>query len=198
MTPQGIGLNVLLPTPTLAKPFSHVIIMSHLPLLCLLHLTWGQYLCGCGCGWQGLPHENVPPSILSRPPPSRGPMSFQPPPPLSPSSWEKCLCILTQRWRVYNRRLKVCSEVADTIVEATCILSNFCLGTKESQHPDCGEPDEADKMENLLALIRNLRGNRASAEVLRVRDTFRQYFTSPAGQVYRQDGYVAIQRGFSV
>lgn len=109
---------------------------------------------------------------------------------------ENAFGILTQRWRVYNRRLQVCPEVADSIVKATCILSNFFHSAEESQHSDSEEPGEADGVASNLAPIQNLRGNRASAEALRVRHTFCQYFTSTAGQVHWQ--YDHVHRGFSV
>ncbi|ROI73783.1 hypothetical protein DPX16_22894 [Anabarilius grahami] len=53
------------------------------------------------------------------------------------------------------------------------------------------EPDSSDGAEGSeLVDIRGLRGNRASAEALRVRDTFRHYFNSPAGQVPWQVSHV--------
>ncbi|KAJ8356651.1 hypothetical protein SKAU_G00194450 [Synaphobranchus kaupii] len=64
------------------------------------------------------------------------------------------------------------------------------------QHPDGGEPYEVDGGDSILAPIRNLRGNRASAEALRVRETFHQYFVSPAGQVSWQ--YDHVHHGFSM
>ncbi|KAJ8381228.1 hypothetical protein SKAU_G00020060 [Synaphobranchus kaupii] len=99
-----------------------------------------------------------------------------------------------RRWRVFYRRLQVCPEVADSVVKATCILSNFLQCAEGDQHP--GEPYEDDGGESVLVPIRNLRGNRASAEALRVRETFRQYFVSPAGQVFWQ--YDHVHRGVSM
>ncbi|KAK7162507.1 hypothetical protein R3I93_006733 [Phoxinus phoxinus] len=94
---------------------------------------------------------------------------------------ENAFGILSQCWRVYQRRLQVAPETADSIVKATCILHNF-LRRANGNHG--AEPDTSDSAEGSeLGDIRGLRGNRASAEALRVRDTFRRYFNSPAGQV---------------
>lgn len=69
---------------------------------------------------------------------------------------------------------EVCSDFADSVVKATCKLSNSLHSAEESQHPDSGQIGEADGMENIVAPIRNLRRNMASAEALRVRHTFYQ------------------------
>uniref|UniRef100_A0A3Q1GW95 DDE Tnp4 domain-containing protein n=1 Tax=Acanthochromis polyacanthus TaxID=80966 RepID=A0A3Q1GW95_9TELE len=107
---------------------------------------------------------------------------------------ENCFGILTQRWRVYCRRIQVCPEVVDSIIKATCILHNFLHSAEGDQNPDDDEPGE-EVGESILAPIRNLRGNRASAEALRVRDAFHQYFNSPAGQVPWQ--YAHVRRGLA-
>lgn len=89
--------------------------------------------------------------------------------------------ILSQCWRVYQCRLQVAPETADSIMKATWILHNF-LRRANGDHS--AEPDSSDGAEGSeLGDNRGLRGNRASAEALRVRDTFRRYFNSPAGQV---------------
>ncbi|XDV44729.1 hypothetical protein PO909_012969 [Leuciscus waleckii] len=66
---------------------------------------------------------------------------------------ENAFGILSQCWRVYQHRLQVAPETADSIVKATCILHNF---------------------------LRRANGNHGAE---RMRDTFRRYFNSPAGQV---------------
>lgn len=99
---------------------------------------------------------------------------------------------LSQRWRVYQRRLQVSPDTADSIVKATCILTNYLRGAEGNQGAE-GDGDADGVESSALGDLRSLRGNRASAEALRVRDTLRQYFTSPAGQIPWQ--YDHVRRG---
>ncbi|CAJ1050813.1 protein ALP1-like [Xyrichtys novacula] len=59
--------------------------------------------------------------------------------------------------------------------------------------PDEDEVGVEDEEESILRPLGNLRGNRASNESQRIRDTFRRYFNSPAGQVPWQ--YAHVNRG---
>lgn len=110
---------------------------------------------------------------------------------------ENTFGILTQTWRVYCRRLQVSAGTADSVIKATCILSNYLRSedrndTEAESHEDDEDDEDVDVGE--LGAIRVLRGNRASAEALRVRDAFKQYFTSPAGRIHWQDDHV-LRRG---
>lgn len=96
---------------------------------------------------------------------------------------ENCFDILTQRWRVYRRRLQACPEAADSIMKATCVLNNFLHSAKGDHNPGDGESGEDQDGESVLAQIRNLWGNRTSAEALGVWETFHHYFNTPGGQV---------------
>uniref|UniRef100_A0AAY5JX33 DDE Tnp4 domain-containing protein n=1 Tax=Esox lucius TaxID=8010 RepID=A0AAY5JX33_ESOLU len=76
---------------------------------------------------------------------------------------ENAFGISTQRWRVYQRRMQVCPDTADGIIKAGCILCNYLLPEAHYQ----GEEDMSrDEVEDES---RSLRGNRASAEALRMR-----------------------------
>lgn len=100
---------------------------------------------------------------------------------------ENAFGTLSQCWRVYQRRLQVCPETADSIIKATCILSNYLRGADGSHNAH-----DEDEDGSVLEAIRNLRGNRGSSEALGVRDIFRRYFTSPAGQVPWQCAVVSL------
>lgn len=106
---------------------------------------------------------------------------------------ENVFGILSQCWRVYQRRLQVSPDTADSIIKATCILTNYLRGADGAQSADIEDEGSDAGNGSVLGAIRSLRGNRASAEALRARDTFRQYFTSPAGQVPWQ--YDHVRRG---
>lgn len=73
----------------------------------------------------------------------------------------------------------------DSVVKAACILCN-CLckdvADQASQDDSCG--DAASN--NCLQAIPRPRGNQASAEALQSRNTFKDYFVSPAGHVQWQ------------
>ena len=76
--------------------------------------------------------------------------------------------------------------MADSVVKATCILTNYlCSNIAETNE---GAEEDADaEVAEALRPIRALRGNRASAEAIRVRDAFMHHFNSPAGRVPWQD-----------
>ena len=111
---------------------------------------------------------------------------------------ENAFGILTKRWRVYTGRLQVGPETADSVVRATCILHNYIQSSKTAgQHGEEDEDEDEDEDgETILRQLRNLRGNRASEESQRIRDTFRQHFNSPAGEVPWQ--YAHVRRGSRV
>ena len=77
--------------------------------------------------------------------------------------------ILSQCGGVYQRRLQVSPATADSIIKATSILTNYLRGA-DGNHVEDEGADDVDG--SALGAIRSLRGNRASAEALRVRDTF--------------------------
>uniref|UniRef100_A0A8C1XYC4 DDE Tnp4 domain-containing protein n=1 Tax=Cyprinus carpio TaxID=7962 RepID=A0A8C1XYC4_CYPCA len=91
--------------------------------------------------------------------------------------------ILTQRFKVYKRPMEVNPDLADSIVKATCILCNYL------RHEVVGQADQGDSFDfddggnASLHEFQRPRGNRASEEALHIRDTFRKYFVSPAGEV---------------
>uniref|UniRef100_A0A3P8ZT25 DDE Tnp4 domain-containing protein n=1 Tax=Esox lucius TaxID=8010 RepID=A0A3P8ZT25_ESOLU len=91
---------------------------------------------------------------------------------------ENAFGILTQRWRVYQHQMQVGPDTADGIIKASCILCNYLRPEAHHQGEEDMSRDEVED-ESVLGPIRSLWGNRASAEVLSVRDTFKNYFVSP-------------------
>lgn len=101
---------------------------------------------------------------------------------------ENTFGILTQKWRLYNRRVHVAPETADHVVKATGILTNYVRSNIAETNEEAEEEEEEDPgVGGALRPIGALRGNRASAEAIRVRDAFKRYFNSPAGRVPWQD-----------
>lgn len=84
-------------------------------------------------------------------------------------------------------------ETAGSIVKATSILHNFLRRANGNHDVEADSSDGAEGSE--LRDNRGLQGNWASAEALRVRDTFKDCFNSPAGQVPWQIPHV--NRGLS-
>ncbi|KAI7789427.1 hypothetical protein IRJ41_012110 [Triplophysa rosa] len=109
---------------------------------------------------------------------------------------ENAFGILTQRFRVYKRPMEVNPDLADNIIKATCILSNYL------RHEVMGQVSQVDSFDfdnagnACLEEFQRPRGNRASEEALHIRDTFRKYFVSAAGEVPWQ--YDRVRCGHTV
>lgn len=106
---------------------------------------------------------------------------------------ENAFGILTQRFRVYKRPMEVNPDLADSIIKATCILCSYL------RHEVVGQADQGDSFDfdddgnASLHEFQRPRGNRASEEALHIRDKFKNYFVSPAGEVPWQ--YDRVRRG---
>lgn len=74
-------------------------------------------------------------------------------------------------------------DLADSIVKATCILCNFLRHEVVGQVGQGDSFDFDDAGNACLQEFQRPRGNHASEEALHIRDTFRKYFVSPAGEV---------------
>nr|XP_029131775.1 uncharacterized protein LOC114918338 [Labrus bergylta]XP_029137006.1 uncharacterized protein LOC114921299 [Labrus bergylta] len=78
--------------------------------------------------------------------------------------------ILATQWRIYRRVLGVSAQVAETVIEATCILHNF-LGDEAGAPTGPAEPSAA------IQNVARVGSNNASREAITVRSQF------TAGQV---------------
>lgn len=90
---------------------------------------------------------------------------------------ENAFGILTQMFRLFQRRIKMSPEHIDKVVLATCCLHNFLRDDtinnilNNDDYMNCPESG-----------IRNV-GGTSTAEAMAIRDQFRNYFVSPAGSV---------------
>nr|CAI5835505.1 unnamed protein product [Callosobruchus analis]CAI5854414.1 unnamed protein product [Callosobruchus analis] len=90
---------------------------------------------------------------------------------------ENAFGILTQVFRIYQRRLKMNPEHVDKIILATCCLHNFlrpALIPVQSFDNNLNN----DNIQNLRRV-----GGNATVEAMSIRDTFANYFSSPEGAV---------------
>ena len=96
---------------------------------------------------------------------------------------ENAFGILAARWRVYQRRIQLHPKNADKVIKATCVLHNYLQKTSS-----CAATPGETGSEGRAAAIQALRlsGNRASREAIETREKFKNYFTSPAGEVLWQ------------
>lgn len=91
--------------------------------------------------------------------------------------------------------MEVNPDLADSILKVGCMLCNYLHHEVEGRGGQDDSFDDADS-DVCLQEIQRPKGNRASAEALRIRDTFKQYFVSPAGQLPRQCN--RVHRGLTV
>lgn len=101
---------------------------------------------------------------------------------------ENAFGILTQKFRIYQRRIQASPENVDYIVLATCILHNYI---KKFNSNARYAPDNLDDMSqpSTSRLMQNLRsqGGNASQDAFEVRELFLNYFNSEAGSVPWQE-----------
>lgn len=105
---------------------------------------------------------------------------------------ENAFGILSSKWQIYQRRIRLHPDNATAVVKATCVLHNFWRATK----PTDGQPTEENEI--ISECLRNIPriGNRPAAEAFRVRDAFKEYFASAAGALSYQRNYV--RRGLDI
>lgn len=95
---------------------------------------------------------------------------------------ENAFGILSQKFQLYNRRLKLKPENADKIIMSTCILHNYLrdhnINVQDHMHNH-----------NTDAGLQNLprQGGSAANTAFTIRDAFKQYFITEHGRVEWQD-----------
>lgn len=102
---------------------------------------------------------------------------------------ENAFGIWVQKFRIYNRRIKMSAEHVDKVILATCCLHNFLLYDEIGTigHSDDNDLDAVNDLDNV--------GGACSVqEAMNVREKFRSYFVSPAGTVPWQRDMVRLGR----
>lgn len=84
--------------------------------------------------------------------------------------------ILANKWRIFHRPLDTKPEFCDSIIKACCILHNFVRNKDGIQFTDTLFSSE-------LPSLQAGHNIRPTHDAVTVRDTFAEYFTSPAGSV---------------
>lgn len=100
---------------------------------------------------------------------------------------ENAFGILSQRFRVFQRTLQVQPSVVDKVVKAACALCNYLRPNGNDQNH--ATEDDHD-CEQTLQGFEHCRGQRASVEAQNVRELYKEYFNSPAGEVAWQYDHV--------
>lgn len=100
---------------------------------------------------------------------------------------ENAFGILSRRFRIFRRSLQVRPAVVDKVVKAACALCNYLRSDGSDQ--DHAPEDDHDYARTLQAFKR-CRGRRATAEAQNVRELYKDYFNSPAGEVAWQYDHV--------
>lgn len=101
---------------------------------------------------------------------------------------ENTFGILSQKFRIYNRRIQAKPENVDYIILTTCILHNFIRKfdtnayTYERASVNRNKTQETITLENLP-----MQGGNATKDAFRVRELIKDYFNSEVGSVPWQE-----------
>lgn len=103
---------------------------------------------------------------------------------------ENTFGILSQKFRIYNRRIQAMPKNVDSIILATCVLHNFIkkydTNTYNYERNETYSNGPNDKgLENLP-----MQGGNATKDAFHVREKFKDYFNSEVGSVSWQEGIV--------
>ncbi|XP_067000348.1 uncharacterized protein [Anabrus simplex] len=96
--------------------------------------------------------------------------------------------ILSKKFRIYQRKMQVSPEHMTKFVLATCVLHNFL----REDHPNL----LAELIEEATPALQDLRGTGGTytGSALRIRDRFKDYFSSHAGSVEWQERMINVGR----
>lgn len=94
---------------------------------------------------------------------------------------ENTFGILTQKFRLYNRRIQAFPKHVDYIILATCLLHNFIK--KYDSYTYNYVTQQADRSNGHTLQHLNLQGGNATTDAFRVREVFTEYFNSEVGSL---------------
>ena len=118
---------------------------------------------------------------------------------------ENSFGILTARWRIFRRPIKVKPETVDSITKACLCLHNYLRLTSNAQYVtsgfiDCEDNDGnitpgdwrkiTENSSGLISVQRSKAHNRSSFNAYEVRQKFKAYFTSKEGSLSWQTAHV--------
>lgn len=102
---------------------------------------------------------------------------------------ENAFGLLTQRFQIYQRRLKMHPHNADTVILETCCLHNFLTTEVSAETPR----EDPPKQDNTAFLNLRRTGGNTTVEAVNVREQFREYFAT-VGSVPWQERMVTQGR----
>lgn len=90
--------------------------------------------------------------------------------------------ILSQKFRIFNRRIQANPQNADYIILATCILHNFIKKYDKNTYAYASKEDIVTSGGRKLGNL-PLQGGNATKDAFQVRELFKEFFNSEAGSV---------------
>ena len=110
---------------------------------------------------------------------------------------ENAFGILSQRWRIFTRRICLDVDNAKKIVMASCLLHNFLQEDKSYEATMADLCQGADPVPNVaMQPFPRLRGYRGADDALEIRSEFRHYFNT-AGKLPWQDEFIRQKQGLN-
>lgn len=97
---------------------------------------------------------------------------------------ENAFGLLSQKFRIYNRRMQAKPENADVIILTTCVLHNFIkkYDGKLTYVRDNKQTSEDHSTPINLTNI-SVQGGNATREAFGIRETYKHFFNSPCGSI---------------
>lgn len=90
--------------------------------------------------------------------------------------------ILSQKFRIYNRRIQACPKYVDNIILATCLLHNFIKKYDRNTYNHVAQEVDLRRGNRTLRNL-HLQGGNATTGAFRIRELFTEYFSSEAGSL---------------
>ena len=99
---------------------------------------------------------------------------------------ENAFGIISQRWRLLNRRIQLKEANVDHVMMAICCLHNFVTDVKDYTDTNTLTVDAegiAVILEGHVLNMAHRRGYHSAKDALQTRDLYKMYFNSPKGEV---------------